>query len=497
MSRAALSSIDRVWLRMEDPTHPMMITFLLIFELPIEFERLQAVIEQRLLQFSRFRQRVVQPREDRGSAAWEDDPLFNLANHLQQTSLPAPADEGALRAVVSELMSRQLDISKPLWQFHLIASYGTGCALVGRVHHCLADGPALMHVLLALTDMEPNARPPATTAQASPACPEPLPSAAAQLTERLVQQRFRILFNPFRVRSLTRLRSGTMPAISKLLLRSPDPRTILKGRLGVTKRAVWSRPVALAEIKVVGRAVEGTINDVMLTAATGALRRYLESHGAPVQGLVIRAGLSVNLRTPNAQPSLGNQAGAVLVELPVGLDTTLDRLQQVKQHMDEIKDSSEASVVWGLLSALGKAPAEIQDALVETYCTRDTTVIANMPGPGETVYLAGVRLSTPMFWVPALGGAALCLSIVSYDGQVWFGVSTDQSLVPDPEEIVAGFHAEFEALQHATQELARDRDRAAVSEHSIEAMNAMLDKAIAKVDALLGGQEAEPSQGAV
>jgi WS/DGAT/MGAT family acyltransferase len=251
----------------------------------------------------------------------------------------------------------------------------------------------------------------------------------------------------------------------------------------------------LAEAKAVGRAVGGTVNDVMLAAATGALRRYLESHGELVEGLTIRAGLSVNLRTPNTHPSLGNQAGAVLVDLPVGLDTALDRLRQVKRRMDEIKNSPEASVVWGLLNALGKAPSEVQDALVETYLSRDTAVIANVPGPEEEVYLAGAPLSSLMFWVPALGGAGLCLSIVSYAGQVWFGASTDQSLVPDPEGIMAGFHAEFEALQRSTQELASDRDKATVSEGSIEAMNAMLGEAMAKVDALLEGQEAGPSQG--
>ena len=126
MAREALSSIDRVWLRMEEPTHPMMITVLLVFDAPIEFKRLQAAFSGRLLLFSRFRQRVVQPREDGGAAAWEDDPSFDLGQHLKQTSLPAPADEGALRAVVGELMSRQLDLTKPLWQFHLIGPYGTG-----------------------------------------------------------------------------------------------------------------------------------------------------------------------------------------------------------------------------------------------------------------------------------------------------------------------------------------------------------------------------------
>ena len=132
-----------------------------------------------------------------------------------------------------------------------------------------------MHVLLALTDTEPNAPLPVTPVQALPASPEPARGIAAQLTELLVQQGFSILFNPFRLRSLARLGTGTMTAMSKLLWRSPDPSTIFKGKLGVPKQVAWSRPVPLAEVKAIGRAVGGTVNDVMLAAATGALRRYL------------------------------------------------------------------------------------------------------------------------------------------------------------------------------------------------------------------------------
>lgn len=485
MTREVLSSIDRAWLRMEDPTYPMMITILLVFDAPIDFEQLQAVFERRLLQFPRFRQRVVQSREGWDSAAWEDDPVFDLGNHLLQTSLPATGDVEGLRAVVGELVSKQLDMSKPLWQFHLLEPYGRGCAIVGRVHHCLADGPALMHVLLALTDKEPDALSPVTVSQQPSASRAPVHEATAQLTESLVQQGLNFLVHPLRFRHLARAGSGTMAALSKLLWRTPDPSTIFKGRLGVTKQVSWSQPVALAEVKAIGRAAGGTVNDVMLAAASGALRRYLKSHGEPVGGLTIRAGLSVNLRPPDAEASLGNQVGALLVELPVGVDTALERLQQVKRQMDRLKDSPEAGVVWALLNALGKAPPSVQDRLVEAYCTRDTAVVANMAGPAETVYLAGAPLSTLMFWVPALGGAGLCLSIASYAGQVWFGAGTDQGLVPDPEELMTAFHAEFEALQRVTQVLSEERDSVAVGENSVEAMNALLDEALAKVDALL------------
>jgi diacylglycerol O-acyltransferase len=229
MSREALSSIDRVWLGMEDPTHPMTITGLLVFDAPIEFERLRAVFSGRLHQYPRFRQRIVPLGEDRDPAAWEDDPALDLDYHLKQISLPAPVDKRALRTLVGELMSKQLDLTKPLWQFHLIELYGNGCALVGRVHHSLADGLALVHVLLALTDADPSSSRSGTAVQAPAASPGPEPGIAARLTELLVQQGFNILFNPFRLRGLARLGTGTMTAMIKLLWRPRDPNTIFKG----------------------------------------------------------------------------------------------------------------------------------------------------------------------------------------------------------------------------------------------------------------------------
>jgi len=473
MSRERLSGIEQAWLRMEDPSRPMMITVLLIFEAPLDFEQMQGVLRDRLLRYPRFRQRVVQAGGEAGPAAWEDDPGFHLDHHLARISLSVPGDEGALRAVVAELMSEQFDLSRPLWQFHLVVPYGEGCAVIGRVHHCLADGPALMRVLLSLADL-------AAPEAALPDTPQPVGGAAADLTELMVQHGLDVLSNPFRLRRLVRRGAGRRAAMRKLLFRAPDPETILRGRLGSSKQVAWARPMALAEVKAIGRTVGGTVNDVMLAAAAGALRRYLESHGERVEGLTLRAGLSVDLREPEGAAWPGNRAGAVLVELPVGLDSPLERLEQVKRRMDAIKGSPEARVVRALMHAMGRAPAEVQDALVETYCTRETAVIANVAGPEDTIYVAGAPLSTLMFWVPALGGAGLCLSIASYGGQVWFGVSTDRGLVPDPEGIVAGFQAEFDALRRAT----RGADEAS-EEASVEAMRAKLDQIGATLDALL------------
>ena len=170
---------------------------------------------------------------------------------------------------------------------------------------------------------------------------------------------------------------------------------------------------------------------------------------------------------------------------PIGLDTPLARLREAKRQMDGLKSSPEASVVWGLLNALGRASPEIQAVLVERYCSQDTAVIANVPGASETVYLTSVPLETLIFWVPAFGRVGLSLSISSYGGDVWFGVATDENLVPDPETIVAEFHAEFELLRSLGRGREAGRAGPASTTSSVEAMHTMLDEAIESLDAML------------
>jgi len=247
--------------------------------------------------------------------------------------------------------------------------------------------------------------------------------------------------------------------------------------LGTAKRVAWSEPVALTDVRAVARTVDGTVNDVMLAAVTGALRRYMQHRGDTVGGITIRAGLSVNLRPPDAGSHSGNQAGAVLVSLPVGIADPMKRLSTVKRHMDALKGSPEGSVVLGLLNALGTASPPLLDSLVEMYCTRDTAVLSNVPGPAATIHLSGAPLETLLFWVPTLGRVGLSLNIVSYAGCIRLAVATDRGLVPDPEQILVGFHTEFSELLHLAKQ--------AQPELSVEAMSSRLDAAIRSLDEML------------
>ena len=428
----------------------MMITGVMVFASPIDWERLQATIEARLLAMRRFRQRLAWPLPGLGNPYWVDDPDFDLAYHLQRATLPPPGDQAALQDAVSLLASTPLDLARPLWQCHLIENYDRYCALVMRFHHSLGDGMAMIHVILSLTDTGPDAAWPVV----QPKSPRPRSrrrrsrrrSVVRTLTRR-VGDGLGLLAHPSRFGDLSRTGKEAAADLGRFLLLKPDPDTVLSGELGVAKRAAWSAGVPLDEVKAIRQALGGTVNDVLLTVVAGALRRYMQERGDPVDAITIRAAIPVNVRPPGREAELGNAVGAVFVTLPVSIADPACRLGEVVRYMNGRKDSLEAPVFYAALNVLGQAPARIANALINTFSTRATAVMTNVRGPEEQLYLAGSPVEALLPWAPTAGRMAMAVSILSYAGQVRLGLLTDGGLVPDPERIIAAFHDEFDLLR--------------------------------------------------
>ncbi len=455
IKRETFAPVDAAWLRMDTPTNLMMITGVMMFAEPIDIVRLKEVASHRLLRHERFRQRVRLPLLPLGLPTWETDPHFDLNAHIHRIALPQPGDMRALQELVGDMMSCALDPNKPLWHLYVVDNFQGGGAIICRLHHCLADGLALMDVLLSLTDRTPDA--PAALPQAEEkhvGWLEELVRSAAAATrtatkgaELLLHEGLATLQNPSHALELAQRGGDYAAALSKLLLMLPDRRTILRGKCGVVKRAVWSAPIPLADVKAIGHRLDSTVNDVLLAAVSGALRRYLESRGQPTRGLDIRAMVPVNLRQPAEMGKLGNRFGLVILSLPVGIRDPLHRLAAVKKRMDDIKRSPEAVVAFGILTTIGLTPVDIEKIIVSIFASKVTAVMTNVPGPKETLYLAGSRLTGLMFWVPTASNLGLGISIISYAGEVIIGVMTDAGLVPDPEVIVEGFHAELDEMR--------------------------------------------------
>lgn len=451
------SAVDAAWLHIDTPTNMAMITGVMMFDEPLDYDRVRATFECRLATIERYRQRVKEPRMRVGLPRWETDPHFDLDAHVSRISLPPPGDRAALQILAGELMSTPLDYSRPLWHMHVVDHYGTGSAIISRQHHCIADGLALVQVLLSLADADPDApwpEPVQTSPRRRSGLFASMLKPAAELVGNtwglagtLVDQGLETLARPSRIFDGALLGTSATLALSKLLLLDPDPQTVFKGKCGIEKRTVWSEPIKLESVKTVGRVMESTVNDVLIAAAVGALGRYLERHGESGEHLDIRAMVPVNLRSMDDLEKLGNHFGLVLLPLPVGLKDPKRRLRVLKQRMDEIKESAEAVVAFGILNAIGMTPVQIERLLTNFFASKATAVMTNVPGPREVLYLAGKPLREIMFWVPQPAQLGMGISILSYAGNVVVGVATDVGLVPDPESIISDFHDEFEHMK--------------------------------------------------
>ncbi|WP_018974691.1 WS/DGAT/MGAT family O-acyltransferase [Rudaea cellulosilytica] len=459
-TREAMSKVDTAWLRMESPTNLMMITGVMIFTERMGLGKLKALIAQRWLAYKRFQQKAV----DAASAAyWETDRDLDLDWHVRLVALPGKADKPALEEFVSDLASSPLNHARPLWQFHLIDNYApdgkrAGSVLIARIHHCYADGMALVQVLLSLTDASPKEKKHAELAQVwlkkdqGSVLQRLLQPASAglskvlELGEKALEKGSELLAHP-EVAALIAKEGGEIAReLAVALTLSDDPPTAFKGELGKSKRVAWAEPMPLDEVKVVGKALGCTVNDVLLASAAGALRSYLREQGEDVDGLTIRATVPVNLRPLEHAKKLGNHFGLVFLDLPIGEANPLRRLERVAANMGELKKSKQAALTFGLLSAVGMAPAAIQRLALELFSRKATAVATNVPGPQMPLYLAGCEMRELMFWVPQNGSIGMGISILSYHGHVYFGLITDGKRVADPGAIVRRFAAEFEKI---------------------------------------------------
>lgn len=449
-----MSKVDTAWLRMEKPTNLMMISGVMVLDSPLSLDDLKQVIRERFLSYPRFSQRAV---DIEAMAFWETDPDFDLDWHVRRTSLPGAAGQDELQDAVSQLASTPLDASKPRWQFHLVESFGGGSALITRIHHCYADGIALVQVLLSLTDTSADSARRKTTLDKTvdtgrahaahffdPAVGQL--KSALKLGGRLLQQGIKLYQDPAAAGELVRDGSGILGEVAHSLSLSDDPITSLKGSLGVVKRCAWADPLPLVDVKAACDAWRCTVNDVLMATLAGALRSYLLDVGEDIDGLTLRATVPVNLRPPGQENKLGNHFGLVFMDLPVGEANPAARLERVVASMREIKASKQALVTYGALAAVGMAPSSVQRAVLDFLSRKASAVATNVPGPSIPLYLAGAELKQTLFWVPQSGGIGLGASILSYNGEVHFGLMADRKRVAEPASVVNHFRNEFEKL---------------------------------------------------
>ena len=426
--RPLLTAADSAWLQMETPTNLMTITGLMTLKGRLDTDDLRELFEEKLLRHERFNRKIGRAPVGLGRHRWLPHDI-DLEKHVVRITGASSWTKEDLEAFVSRELGTPLDLSEPPWRFFVIEDYPGGSAVVNRVHHCIGDGYALMAVLLDMT--------------------EPL----VKGTTSGAMDRTRAGTGSKIVTALT-MAAKAVGSSAYLLTMRRDPKTVFKGNLGVEKVAAWSDNIALDEIKESSRALGCTLNDLLLTSVAGSLRAYAKDRGESPDGKSVRAVVPVNIRDAG-DLELCNRFGLVYLALPIGVSGCLERLAEVKRRMDVIKRSPEAFVIFGLLKTAGIMHPAIQAGIVKYFAKNATAVMTNVPGPTGPLALAGVEIDSIMFWVPQSGRLGMGVSILSYNQKVRVGIATDKLLVPDPEKLIEGFHAELEQYRGKAREAAK------------------------------------------
>jgi diacylglycerol O-acyltransferase len=450
-----LTGLDSSFLHLERDGTQMHVASTTLFEGPAPpYVEFRDHIESRLHLVPRFRQKVRFVPFGQGRPVWVDDPHLNLTYHVRHTSLPEPGSEQQLRVLAARIFSQQLDRSKPLWELWLVEGLKGGrFAIVGKTHHAMVDGVSGVDITTVLFDVERD--PVETPVDTEKWAPVPEPNGPQLLAEALVERTIypreiarglrRIMRGPRR--ALRRATDAALAAGSFAWTGVAAPPSPLNFDVGTHRRFAWVR-ASLGDLKQVKNELGGTVNDVILAAVAGALGRYMRSRGHPTVGLELRAMVPVSVRTAEQRGTLGNQVTAMMATLPVWCEDPKRRMEIVRQSMGDLKQSKQA-VGASLLTQLADfAPPTIagQAARLQSRQRFFNLVVTNIPGPQFPLYLMGRRMERVFPMVPLAKNQGVCIGIMSYDGQVNFGLIGDYDGLPDLEDLAQDLEASIDEL---------------------------------------------------
>jgi diacylglycerol O-acyltransferase len=455
-SQDRLTALDATFLHLEEssPAH-MHVGSVMTFEGPAPpYDEFLHHVLGRLHLVPRYRQRLANVPLGQGRPVWVDDPHFNPSYHLRHTALPAPGGDEELKRLAGRLFSQRLDRSKPLWEVWMAEGLSDGrFALLAKTHHALVDGVSGVDIATVLFDHARDPMPVAPPAKQWVA--RPLPSSATLLTQSLLERATvpgelargaRALWRgPRQVAGRVQETLAGMGAMVWGFNAAPD--TPLNVDIGPHRRFTWV-DADLAQFKEIKNALGGTVNDVVLTAVSGALGRWLRSHGHDTRGLVLRAMVPVSVRADVERGALGNKVATMWAPLPVGVEDPVACFREVHEAMAGLKESGQAVGAQALTQLADFAPPTIlsQAARLQARQRFYNVVVTNVPGPQDPLYMLGRQMLTLYPKVPLVRNQALGIAIISYAGSLGFGLLGDYDALPDLESVADDLRTAIEDL---------------------------------------------------
>jgi diacylglycerol O-acyltransferase len=460
-----LSVLDAEFLLLEDDVSLMHIAGICVFDgTPPTLDELTALIAGKLHLIPRYRQVAESVPLELGRPVWVDDQHFNLGYHIRRTALPAPGDDTELRALMARLMSQRLDRHRPLWEIWLVEGLPEGrWALITKVHHCMVDGISGVDLLTVVLDIDPDVRP----LPPQPWIPNPRPSAAARVIDAWTGLAEDVVGFARRMPGAARLplpalRSawhdleGLITLGSRLLTTPP---LSIEGTIGPHR--AWSHAsVSLEDVRTIRTALGGTVNDVVLAACAGGYRTLLEKRGEDVDRAVVRSLVPVSVRAPEAHGVFDNRVSALLYALPVDIVDPVVRLIRVHRDMADLKrshmaEAGEAVTTIGDLvppfavGSISRLAMRVMHVLPQRSIN---TVTTNVPGPQFPLYCLGREMTAYYPFVPISHGVRIGTAILSYNGQLAFGVTGDFDTASDVDVLADAIRASVLELLEAAVE---------------------------------------------
>lgn len=476
----SMSAQDALWLTMDRPNNLMVIDGVMLMRGTPAWDDLRAVVRKRVI--DRFPVFGCQARQGDGGWVWVEDPQFDLDRHIRRVTLPEPANIDQLEEYVGQQRSRPIDRDRPLWDISFIESVALpdgspGSALVCRFHHAIADGVRMTQVMLSLCDTDDpqvsamvargehgawsvatglagaaaaavidGARVVARAASSLMHDGATAVGAGLDLGVQLVRHPGRLI-DAFEAIGVDNRLANTTGSVAKLALRGSSVQTVWSGKPGMRKVVAWSPPLSLTEVKHIGRLHDASVNDVLLTAVAGGLRRYLHAQGdTAVDEVAWMVPVNLVPIAENLPEDLGNYFALVMAVLPLEPADPVDRLASTRSRMDRIKNSDEPVLTFGIQRGISAAPRPVSVALTDFFANKAVGVLTNVPGPRSTMRLAGADVTQVIGFAPCSGDQPMTATIFSYDGTITIGFAVDAQLVPDARQLVEGTVAELDVL---------------------------------------------------
>jgi len=461
-----LTALDNSFLVLEKSTAYMHVASTQIYDAGplrkkdggIDFEAIKQAHASVLHLIPRYRQKL-QWIPFQSHPVWVDDARFNLDYHLRHTSLPRPGSTEQLKRLSARIMEQHLDRARPLWETWVVEGLeGDRFALVTKVHHCMIDGVSGVDLLKTLLSPLPDA----PLAHAPPFIPRPAPGGVELLGAEMLRnlglplQAFRDVRGFVReaqdVRRELWVRGRALAETLGVTLRSVSE-TPLNRPIGPHRRFEWLQ-MDIGEIKDIRRRLGcGSLNDVVLTLVTGALRRFLDQRQVNPASLDFRVMTPVSVRSKDEQGALGNRVSAWVFDLPLGESDPKRQLETLAATTAKLKESKQAVGAAMLTQVAEWTPSTLLSlgARNSTRLLPFNLVVTNVPGPQQPMYLLGAEMLEVYPHVPLAENLGLGIALMSCNGKICWGLNADYDLVPDLPYFAEALRDAFDELKHAAR----------------------------------------------